>query len=401
MSSDKLKWLKIHLDPKGFEDFWIFGPEDFWIFWGERETESGDLFAMQEALEENRQHLVRALRAVELTTAETREEASQAVERVVELEGALDVQAHTVRDLREQVYALQLRAQRSADERATHQQGQDLALLAGRLARLEEAAPPVEERVAGCETRAGEMQVGLENLGSWVQSTLQQRAVESERQMSIMHIAMQTYVQQQIESSLSERLDTDIADLKQSVVHLTEDNASLREQVSHQIESASERLYQQMEVSSERLAPEIADLKESVAHLQEENANLREQVANSQAAIPSDLPSPGTTSRIEEALSSPRVEREDKEAPRPKSPATPREASKDLVAQESAARDQRLAATIDQARLGPHLTTQPCLTHWASASDTTSLICVSRCQLLVFRTKLVSTKLAGDCEAIG
>jgi hypothetical protein len=267
---------------------------------------------MQEALEENRQHLVRALRAVELSTAETREESSAAVERVVELEAALDVQAQTVRDLREQVYALQLRSQRSADERVTHQHSQELALLAGRLARLEEAAPPVEERVAGCETLAGEVQVGLENLGSWVQSTIQQRAVEYERQLSMMNISMQSMM-----------------------------NTAL--------ESASERIYHQIEVSSERLDPDVAELKQSVVHLQDENANLREQVSNSQAALPSELTSPGTTPRIEGA--SPRV----KEEARPKSPPTPREASKDVVAADSSARDQLLTATVDKVRPGVHI----------------------------------------------
>ena len=173
---------------------------------------------MQDELEQNRQHLVRALRAVEATTAETREEADAAMERVSEMETALEVQAETVRDLREQVYALQLRSA-SEHQRTMRIQEDDLGSLTQRVVRVEEQ-----------EHRVEEVALGLEKLGSWVQTTIQQRAVEYERQLSISNIAMQTYVQQQIESLCLAHME----DLRESVEQLRSENKHLHEQLANQ-----------------------------------------------------------------------------------------------------------------------------------------------------------------------
>jgi hypothetical protein len=248
---------------------------------------------MQDELEQNRQHLVRALRAVETTTAETREEADAAMERVSEMETALEVQAETVRDLREQVYALQLRSA-SEHQRTMRIQEDDLGSLTQRVVRVEEQ-----------EHRVEEVALGLEKLGSWVQTTIQQRAVEYERQLSISNIAMQTYVQQQIESLCLAHME----DLRESVEQLRSENKHLHEQLANQrghARSTGGDLL--IEGGSPRLK-----VKVDVAH-----------------------PEPGSN------IAPPH------DALRPRSPRSPHEANKDRVAEELAARDASLTAAVEK-----------------------------------------------------
>eukprot|EP00961_Rhodomonas_salina_P033184 446702-Rhodomonas_salina.1 len=97
-------------------------------------SEGGDL---RSEIEENRQYLIRALRAVEATTVECRKEAWNATAKASKLEEAFDAQSETIRDLREQLFASLTQLKDRKIERAPVSTSEEVGLLTERLRQVE------------------------------------------------------------------------------------------------------------------------------------------------------------------------------------------------------------------------------------------------------------------------